>query len=91
MPRAGRSSCRCRASRTSWQSAADLVKGKAAGLPVAVVRGRADLVGSLDLPGARSIIRPAERDMFRLGADEAYAEGFAAGAAAGGPGDAQRS
>ncbi|MGC5171771.1 coenzyme F420-0:L-glutamate ligase [Microbacterium sp. DT81.1] len=65
-------------------SAADLVKGKAAGLPVAVIRGRADLVGSLDLPGARSIIRPAERDMFRLGADEAYAEGFAAGAAAGG-------
>ncbi|HEX5857395.1 MAG TPA: coenzyme F420-0:L-glutamate ligase [Microbacterium sp.] len=63
-------------------SAADLVKGKAAGLPVAVVRGRADLVGSLDLPGARSIIRPAERDMFRLGADEAFAEGFAAGAAA---------
>jgi coenzyme F420-0:L-glutamate ligase / coenzyme F420-1:gamma-L-glutamate ligase len=62
-------------------SAADLVKGKAARLPVAVVRGRADLVGSLDLPGARSIVRPLERDMFRLGADEAYADGFAAGAA----------
>ncbi|MET0811446.1 MAG: coenzyme F420-0:L-glutamate ligase [Microbacterium sp.] len=62
-------------------SAADLVKGKAAKLPVAVVRGRADLVGSLDLPGARSIVRPLDRDMFRLGADEAYAEGFAAGAA----------
>jgi coenzyme F420-0:L-glutamate ligase/coenzyme F420-1:gamma-L-glutamate ligase len=62
-------------------AAADLVKGKAARLPVAVVRGRADLVGSLDLPGARSIVRPLERDMFRLGADEAYAEGFAAGAA----------
>jgi len=74
-------------------SAADLVKGKAAGLPVAVVRGRADLVGALDLPGARSIIRPAERDMFRLGADEAYAEGFAAGAAstdAGGSADPGR-
>lgn len=65
-------------------SAADLVKGKAAGLPVAVIRGRADLVGPLDLPGARSIIRAAERDMFRLGADEAYAEGFADGAAAAG-------
>ncbi|MCP2635821.1 coenzyme F420-0:L-glutamate ligase [Microbacterium sp. HD4P20] len=64
-------------------AAADLVKGKAARLPVAVVRGRADLVGSLDLPGARSIVRPLERDMFRLGADEAYAEGFAAGRAAG--------
>jgi coenzyme F420-0:L-glutamate ligase/coenzyme F420-1:gamma-L-glutamate ligase len=62
-------------------SAADLVKGKAARRPVAVVRGRADLVGDLDLPGARSIVRPLERDMFRLGADEAYAEGFAAGAA----------
>ena len=62
-------------------AAADLVKGKAARLPVAVVRGRGDLVGPLDLPGARSIVRPLERDMFRLGADEAYAEGFAAGAA----------
>ncbi|MHC2999895.1 coenzyme F420-0:L-glutamate ligase [Microbacterium sp. HJ5] len=61
--------------------AADLVKGKAGRRPVAVVRGRPDLVGSLDLPGARSIVRPLERDMFRLGADEAYAEGFAAGAA----------
>ncbi|KAF2416182.1 coenzyme F420-0:L-glutamate ligase [Microbacterium sp. B35-30] len=62
-------------------AAADLVKGKATRRPVAVVRGRADLVGALDLPGARSIVRPLERDMFRLGADEAYAEGFAAGAA----------
>jgi coenzyme F420-0:L-glutamate ligase/coenzyme F420-1:gamma-L-glutamate ligase len=61
--------------------AADLVKGKASRMPVAVVRGRADLVGSLDLPGARSIVRDPERDMFRLGADEAYADGFAAGAA----------
>lgn len=58
--------------------AADLVKGKTARLPVAVVRGRADLVGPLDLPGARSIVRPAERDMFRQGADEAYAAGLAA-------------
>lgn len=62
-------------------AAGDLVKGKAARLPVAVVRGRADLVGPLDLPGARAIVRPLERDMFRLGADEAYAEGFAAGLA----------
>lgn len=59
-------------------SAAELVKGKAARLPVAVVRGRADLVGDLDLPGARSIVRPAERDMFHVGADEAYAAGRAA-------------
>jgi len=62
-------------------AAADLVKGKASRRPVAVVRGRADLVGSLDLPGARSIVRPGDRDMFRRGADEAYADGFAAGAA----------
>jgi coenzyme F420-0:L-glutamate ligase/coenzyme F420-1:gamma-L-glutamate ligase len=62
-------------------SAADLVKGKASRRPVAVVRGRGDLVGPLDLPGARSIVRPPERDMFRLGADEAYAAGFADGAA----------
>jgi len=62
-------------------AAADLVKGKASRMPVAVVRGRSDLVGSLELPGARSIVRDPERDMFRLGADEAYAAGFAAGAA----------
>ncbi|WP_345752633.1 coenzyme F420-0:L-glutamate ligase [Microbacterium rhizophilus] len=59
-------------------AAADLVKGKAAGMPVAVVRGRGDLVGDLDLPGARTIPRTGERDMFRLGYDEAYAEGYAA-------------
>jgi len=63
-------------------SAAELVKGKVGRRPVAVVRGRGDLVGDLDLPGARSIVRPSERDMFRLGSDEAYAEGFAAGRAA---------
>ncbi|WP_040166742.1 coenzyme F420-0:L-glutamate ligase [Microbacterium gorillae] len=57
--------------------AADLVKGKATRRPVAVVRGRGDLVGDLDLPGARSIVRPAERDMFHLGADEAFAAGQA--------------
>jgi len=62
-------------------SAGDLVKGKAARLPIAVVRGRGDLVGPLDLPGARSIVRPAERDMFHLGSDEAWAAGFAEGAA----------
>lgn len=62
-------------------AAADLVKGKATGMPVAVVRGRADLVGDLDLPGARTIPRTGERDMFRLGYDEAYAEGLAAGRA----------
>lgn len=61
-------------------AAADLVKRKSSGRPVAVVRGRADLVGDLDLPGARAILRPAERDLFGLGRREAYAEGYARGA-----------
>lgn len=67
-------------------SAADLVKGKLSGCPVAVVRGMGRLVGSLTLPGAATIVRAADKDMFRLGADEAhregYDEGFAAGVAA---------
>jgi coenzyme F420-0:L-glutamate ligase/coenzyme F420-1:gamma-L-glutamate ligase len=70
-------------------AAADLVKGKASRRPVAVVRGRPDLVGELDLPGARTIVRALERDMFRLGADEAYAEGYADGHAAGRDADAE--
>lgn len=61
--------------------AADLVKGKASGRPVAVVRGLAHLVGELDLSGARALIRPAEQDMFRLGSQEAWDEGYAAGLA----------
>lgn len=63
-------------------AAADLVKRKTTGRPVAVIRGRADLVGPLDLPGARSIVRPGERDMFHTGAEESYAAGFQAGRAA---------
>jgi coenzyme F420-0:L-glutamate ligase/coenzyme F420-1:gamma-L-glutamate ligase len=63
--------------------ATDLVKGKASGLPVAVVRGLGHLVGDLDLPGARSIVRPAEHDMFRVGTAEAKAEGYDDGYAAG--------
>lgn len=57
-------------------AAADLVKGKASGLPVAVIRGLGQLVGGLDERGAAAIIRPAADDLFRLGSDEAYAEGF---------------
>ncbi|WP_092969463.1 coenzyme F420-0:L-glutamate ligase [Agromyces sp. CF514] len=56
--------------------AAELVKGKSAGIPVAVVRGLGRYVGELDLPGARSIQRPPERDLFRVGADEAYDNGY---------------
>jgi len=57
-------------------AAADLVKGKASGMPVAVIRGLGRLVGDLDEPGARAIIRPAADDLFRLGADEAYDQGY---------------
>ena len=67
------------ASADEIAGAADLVKGKAAGLPVAIVRGLGHLVGDLDLPGAVSIVRPANEDMFRLGTQEAWTEGYEAG------------
>ena len=51
-------------------SAADLVKGKLASIPVALVRGLADLVSEADGPGAQALIRPAAEDMFRYGASE---------------------
>ncbi|MFH8349416.1 coenzyme F420-0:L-glutamate ligase [Streptomyces sp. NPDC018045] len=64
-------------------AAGDLVKGKAAGLPVAVVRGLPHLVrdggpdadgdGPAD-PGARELVRGAASDMFRLGTSEAVRE-----------------
>ena len=65
-------------------AAADLVKGKSSGLPVAVIRGLGHLVGGLDEPGAAAIIRSAADDLFRLGSDEAYAEGFRDGRSAAG-------
>lgn len=58
--------------------AADLVKGKASGLPVAVVRGLGHLVRGLDAPGARSLVRSLEEDMFRFGTAEAYRLGYEA-------------
>lgn len=67
----------------------DLVKGKASGRPVAVVRGLSRLVADLDAPGARTLTRTGPDDMFRLGADEAYAEGLAAGRAETAPGRAR--
>jgi len=70
------------ASADEIAGAADLVKGKASGMPVAVVRGMSHLVAGLDEPGARALVRPAAEDMFRLGTAEAYAEGFEAGRAA---------
>lgn len=67
--------------------AADLVKGKSTGRPVALVRGLGHLVlAEMDTNGAaitaRHLVRSAENDMFRLGSDEAYARGFADGLAA---------
>ncbi|ANP74243.1 coenzyme F420-0:L-glutamate ligase [Cryobacterium arcticum] len=61
--------------------AADLIKGKTSGNPVAVVRGLAQLVGPIDAGdrGARRLLRDSANDMFRVGSAEAYAEGYAAG------------
>ncbi|MFB9795321.1 coenzyme F420-0:L-glutamate ligase [Arthrobacter citreus] len=69
-------------------AAADLIKGKTSQCPVAVLRGMPELVhpqgqrsrneGGSRNDGARSLIRPAEQDMFRLGSDEAWREGYAA-------------
>ena len=50
-------------------AAAELVKGKAAGRPVAVVRGMAHAVTLEDGDGAASLIRPPAEDMFRHGVD----------------------
>jgi coenzyme F420-0:L-glutamate ligase / coenzyme F420-1:gamma-L-glutamate ligase len=49
-------------------AATDLVKGKVTQVPVAIVRGLAELVTGSDGPGAAALIRPAAEDMFRLGA-----------------------
>ncbi|WP_224702409.1 coenzyme F420-0:L-glutamate ligase [Devosia aquimaris] len=58
--------------------AADLVKGKASGIPVAIVRGLDRLVVDIDAPGARTLVRSVEDDMFRFGSAEAYRLGYAA-------------
>ncbi|MFD8753448.1 coenzyme F420-0:L-glutamate ligase [Kitasatospora sp. NPDC059577] len=52
-------------------AAADLVKGKATDVPVAVVRGLSRLVTVEDGEGTRPLVRPAADDMFRLGTSEA--------------------
>lgn len=52
-------------------AAGDLVKGKAAGLPVAVVRGLGHLLGE---GSARELVRSPQDDMFRLGTSEAVRE-----------------
>jgi coenzyme F420-0:L-glutamate ligase len=47
--------------------AAELVKGKLAGVPVAIVRGLGRLVTEEHGPGARALVRPPAADMFRYG------------------------
>ncbi|MGW1030056.1 coenzyme F420-0:L-glutamate ligase [Streptomyces sp. NPDC002577] len=54
-------------------AAGDLVKGKAEGLPVAVVRGLPHVVAE-EAEGARAMVRVARDDMFRLGTSEAVRE-----------------
>ena len=51
-------------------SAAELVKGKLDGVPVAVVRGL-QYQSDVERVGARAIVRRADDDMFRLGTQEA--------------------
>ncbi len=62
-------------------AAGDLVKGKTAGLPVAVVRGLAHVVAGAGSDGdagveegARALVRAPADDMFRLGTSEAVRE-----------------
>ncbi len=59
-------------------AAADLVKGKASGIPVAVVRGLGHTVLDEDGPGARTLARGAADDMFRLGTSEAVRQAVTA-------------
>lgn len=51
-------------------AAAELVKGKLEGIPVAVLRGLRVLAPDDDGPGAGALVRPAAQDMFRLGTRE---------------------
>ncbi|WP_228978831.1 coenzyme F420-0:L-glutamate ligase [Streptomyces sp. DH12] len=64
------------ASADELAAAGDLVKGKTAGRPVAVVRGLPHLVAGdgEDVRGARALVRGADGDMFRLGTSEAVRE-----------------
>ncbi|WP_225754894.1 coenzyme F420-0:L-glutamate ligase [Actinotalea sp. Marseille-Q4924] len=64
-------------------AATELVRGKAEGRPVAVVRGLGGSVTDDDGPGARVLVRPSEEDLFRLGSAEAHEEGRREGYRAG--------
>ena len=60
-------------------SAAEMVKGKLNGIPVVIVRGLQHFVTEIDGPGAKSVIRPPEEDMFGLGAQAARDMGYLQG------------
>lgn len=70
-------------------AAAELVKGKTSGRPVAVVRGLAHLTIDDDGPGARALVRLGPADMFAQGSAEAYEQGWkdAVGGTAKAPGE----
>lgn len=55
-------------------AAAELVKGKTGQVPVAIVRGLAELVTDDDGPGAAALVRPSIDDMFRLGSTDVLTE-----------------
>ncbi|MFI7050838.1 coenzyme F420-0:L-glutamate ligase [Streptosporangium canum] len=50
-----------------FAAAGDLVKGKLAQTPVAVIRGMAEYTTEEDGPGIRELVRQSEDDMFRYG------------------------
>ncbi len=56
-------------------AAADLVKGKLSGIPVALVRGLAHYVTDDDGPGGNALVRPIAEDLFTLGTAEAIEHG----------------
>jgi coenzyme F420-0:L-glutamate ligase/coenzyme F420-1:gamma-L-glutamate ligase len=64
-------------------NAAELAKGKLGGRPLAVVRGRGDLVLPIgdDGAGARSLVRLGESDLFSMGTAEAIEFGRSLGSA----------
>lgn len=68
-------------------AASELVRGKTAGRPVAVVRGLGRHVTDDDGPGARALVRPSHTDLFREGSAQAYARGLADGRGGGGATD----
>ncbi len=54
-------------------AAAELVAGKLSGVPVVIIRGYEGVPD--DGRGAQALVRPADEDMFRLGATEAFEAG----------------